>query len=96
MRYLNKMSWEGLYKMKVQSSEQLQTVLALCTTSELNGEKVTPSNQRLRTMARQHVDQMISPRGKSFWIGRRNFEARNGRIETGVCVKVHIRKKRQP
>ena len=86
MRYLNKMSWEGLCKMKVQSSEQLQTVLAMYNL-ELNGDKVTLSNQKLRTMTRQHVDQMIRTR---------NFEARNGRNETGIWVKGHRRKRRQP
>ena len=47
----------------------------LCTKQELNGDKVTPSYQRLRTMVRQRVDQTIRTR---------TFKARNERFETGV------------
>ena len=39
-----------------------------------------PSNQRLKTMARRRVDQLIRTR---------NFRARSERIETGVVVKSH-------
>ena len=60
VRYHNRMSSKVLYKMKLQGSEQLQTVLAMYN-RELNRYKVTPSFQRLRTMVREHIDQMISP-----------------------------------
>ena len=42
-----------------------------------------PSYQRLKTMVRRHIDQIIRTR---------IFRARNGRIETGVSVKSHKRK----
>ena len=70
---------ESLYKMKFEGSEQLQTELALYN-QELNRDEVTPSYQRMRTMARQHVDQMIRTR---------NFKAWNERFETGALVKSH-------
>ena len=43
---------------------------------ELNRDQVTPSDQRLRTVVRQHVDP-----------GPATSKARNERIETGVMVK---------
>ena len=49
---------EVSYTIKLQGSDQLQTLLALYN-QELNRDRVTPSCQRLRTMARQHVDQTI-------------------------------------
>ena len=64
---------EGLYNKKLQGSEKLQTVLAIYI-QEVNRDQVTPSYQRLRTLVRRHVDQMIRTR---------NFKTRNGRIETG-------------
>ena len=70
---------EGLYKMKLQGSEQLQTVFALCN-QELNRDKVTPSYQRLRTMIGQHIDQMLMTR---------NFKAWNERFDMGALVKSH-------
>ena len=57
---------EGLYKMEVAGSEQLQTVLSLYN-QELNRD------QRLSTMERQHIDQMIKTR---------HIRARNERFET--------------
>ena len=68
---------EGLYKNKLQGSEQLQTVFAMYNL-ELNRDQVAPSFQKLRKMVRQHIDQTIR---------RRNFKARNERIETGELVK---------
>ena len=76
---------EGLCKMKLQDSEQLQTLLALCN-QDLDRDKVPPSYQNLRTTVRQHIDQTIRTR---------NFRARNERIETGALVKESLRKKRQ-
>ena len=68
---------EGLHKNKLQGSEQLQTVFAMYNL-ELNRDQVAPSYQKLRKMVRQHTDQTIR---------RRNFKARNERIETGELVK---------
>ena len=70
---------EGLYRNKLQCSEQLQAVFAM-SNPELNRDQEAPSCQKLRNMVRQHVDQTISTR---------NFKARNERIETGVLVKGH-------
>ena len=65
--------------MRLQGYEQLQTALALYN-QEKNRDTATPSCQRLRTMVRQHVGQMI---------GTRNFKARDERFETGALVKSH-------
>ena len=67
---------EGLYKNKLQGSEQLQTGFAKYN-QELNRDQVA---QKLRTMVRQHFDQTMRTR---------NFKARNERIETGVLVNCH-------
>ena len=69
--------------MKLQGSEKLQTVLAMHN-QELSRNGVSPSCQRLRTMVRQHVDQMMRTR---------NFKAWNERIQTGVVVKSHSGRK---
>ena len=71
--------------MKLQGSEQLQTVLALYN-QELNRDQLAPSYHRLRTMVRQHIDQTIRTR---------NFKARNERIETGELLESHEKDKRQ-
>ena len=68
---------EGLCKMKLQGSDQLQTVLALYN-PEFNRDKVTPRCHKLRTTVRHHIDQTIRTR---------NFRARNERFETGALVK---------
>ena len=68
---------EGLYINKLKGSEQLQTLFAMYN-QELNRDHVTPSYQQLRRVVR---DKLINPSG------RRNFKARNERIETGVLVK---------
>ena len=65
--------------MKFQGSAQLQTVLAMYD-QEMNRSRVLPSYQRLKTVIRRHIDQMIRTR---------NFKARNARIETWVLVKSH-------
>ena len=71
---------EGLYKMQLQGSAQLQTVLAMLAMydQETDRDPVLPSHQRLATVVRRHIDQMIRTR---------NFKAPSGRIETGVLVK---------
>ena len=57
---------EGLYKTKLQDSEQLQTAPAMYN-QEWNRDRATPSYQRLRTVVK-HIDQMIKTR---------NFKAQN-------------------
>ena len=47
---------------------------------EIDRDRAMPSYQRLNTMVRRHIVQMIRTR---------NFRARNERIETGVLVKSH-------
>ena len=66
--------FEGLYKMKLQGSAQHQTALAVYDQG-MNRDRVLQSYQRLRTLVRRHIDQMIRTR---------NVEARNERIETVV------------
>ena len=81
MSHFTIMSWKVCtkwYEMKLQGSDQLQTVLALYK-QELTRHRVTPSYQRLRTMVKQHIDQTMTTR---------NFKAQN-RIQTRVLVKSH-------
>ena len=66
---------EGLHKVKI--------VLAMYE-QEIDRHQTIPSYQRLETMVRRHIDQMI---------GTRNFKARNDRIQTGVLVKSQTREK---
>ena len=68
---------EGLYRNRLQGSEQLQTVFAMYN-QELSRYRVAPSYQKLRSMVRQHLDQTMRTR---------NFKARNERIVSGVLVK---------
>ena len=69
----------SLYKMTIRESVQLQTVLAMYD-QDVDRDRAMSSYQRLKTMVRRHIDQMIRTR---------NFRARNERIETGVLVKSH-------
>ena len=61
---------QSVHKMKLQGSEQLQTV-SVVYHQELNRDKVTPSFQRLRTDKEQHINEMFRTR---------NFKAWNDRI----------------
>ena len=70
---------QGLYKVKIRESVQLQTAWAMYD-QEIDRNLAMPSCQRLKTMVRLHIDQMIRAR---------NFSARNERMETGVLVKSH-------
>ena len=76
---------EGLYKNKLQGSEQLQTSFAMYN-QELSRDRVTPSCQRLRKMVKQHIDQMTRTR---------KCKARNQRLEAGVMVSSQQREKCQ-
>ena len=68
---------ESLYKMRIRESLQLQTVLAMYE-QEIDQHRSKPSDQKLKTMVRRHIDRMIRTP---------NFKVRNERIETGVLVK---------
>ena len=59
---------EVLDKMKIQKSAQFQTVLAVYGQG-MDQDRAMPSNQRLKTMERRHIDQMTRTR---------NFKALNG------------------
>ena len=67
---------ESLYKMRIRESVQLQTVLAMYN-HEIDRNRAMPSYQRLKTMVRRYIDQMIRTR---------TFRARNEGIKTGVLV----------
>ena len=60
---------------------QLRTVMAWYE-QEIDQARAAPSCQRLKTVAKRHMEQMIRTR---------NFRARNERIETGVSAKSHGR-----
>ena len=68
---------EGLYKLKIRGSVQIQTEVAV-NDHEMDRDRAVPSNQKLKTMARRHIDQMVRTR---------NFKARNARFETSVLGK---------
>ena len=65
---------ESLYKMRTRGSVQFQTVLAEHE-QEILQDRSRPNYQKLQTMVRRHLDQMIRTR---------NFKVRNERIGTGV------------
>ena len=62
---------ENLCKMRIRESVQLQTVSR-------------PIYQKLKTMVRRHIDQMIRTR---------NFKVRNERVETEVLIKTQTGKR---
>ena len=68
---------ESLNNMLIRESVQLQTVLAMYE-QEIDQDRSKPSSQKLITIVRRDIDQMIRTR---------NFKVRNERIETGVLVK---------
>ena len=70
---------EGLYKLKIRDSVQLQSVLALYEQETTrNNEQLWYS--RMKTSVRRHVDQKMRTR---------NFRARNEIVERGVVTKRH-------
>ena len=70
---------EGLYKLKIRDSVQLQSVLALYEQETTrNNEQLWYS--RMKTSVRRHVDQKLRTR---------NFRARNEIVERGVVNKRH-------
>ena len=55
---------EGLYKLRTQESEKLETVLELYDL-EIHQKKLGPDYHRLKTMVKRSIEQEI--RNKNFW-----------------------------
>ena len=66
---------ESLYQLRIRESHQLKTVLELYEL-EIHQKMSIPDYHKLQTMAK-NIDQKL---------GSKNFEARNGKIETGAVV----------
>ena len=69
--------WESLYKLRKSESAQLKTVLELYD-MEIHEKMSMPNYQKLKTLVKRSIDQKLR---------LRNFDARNGRVETGAVVK---------
>ena len=68
---------ESLYKLRIRESAQLKTILDFF--DMMIHQKISMSNyQKLKTMVKRSVDQKLR---------LRNFDARNGNIETGAVTK---------
>ena len=74
---------EGLYKSKLQNSDQLQTVLALYD-QETAGNKRKPNYSQLKTAVKLHIDQMMRTR---------NFMVRSDVVERVSVTNSHKGKK---
>ena len=68
---------EGLYKLRIQKSEKLKTVLELYT-MEIHQKKAGHDYHRLKTMVKTSIEQNFR---------MKNFEARNGNYERNAVVK---------
>ena len=68
---------ESLYKLRIQESEKLKTVLEL-SNMEIRQKKAGPDYRRLKTMVKRSIEQNLR---------MKNFEARNGNFETSAVVK---------
>ena len=68
---------EGLYKLRIQESEKLKTVLALCDL-EIHQKKAGLDYHRLKTMVKRSIEQDLR---------NRNFGARDGNYERNAVVK---------
>ena len=75
---------EGLYKLRIQESEKLKTVLELYNL-EIHQNKAGPDYHRLKTMVKRSIEQDLR---------NRNFEARNGNYERNAVVKNQETKQR--
>ena len=76
-------SWESLYKFGIRESEKLKTVLELYNL--VIQEKTKPDYHRLKATVKRRVEQDLRSR---------NFEARNGRVESNILVKNQREKRR--
>ena len=68
---------EGLYKLRIQESEKLKTLLELYDL-EIHQKKAGPDYLRLKTVVKRSIEQDIR---------NRSFGARNGNYETNAVVK---------
>ena len=68
---------ESLYRLRIQESDKLKTVLELYNL-EIHQKNAKPDYQSLKTMAKRSTDPDLRTR---------NFEARNGRVESNMPVK---------
>ena len=68
---------EGLYKLRIQESEKLKTVLELYDL-EIHQKKIGPDYHRLKTMVKRSIEQNLR---------MKNFEVRNGNNGTNAVVK---------
>ena len=67
---------EGLYKLRIQGSEKLKTVLELYDL-EIHQKKMGPDYHRLKTMVKRSIEQDLR---------NKNFGARNGNYERNAVV----------
>ena len=65
---------ESLYKLGIRESEKLKTVLELYNLV-IHQEKTKPDYHRLKTTVKRSIEQDLRSR---------NFEARNGRVESNI------------
>ena len=68
---------ESFYKLRIRGSEKVKAVLELYKL-EIHQKEAKPDYHRLKTMAKRSIEQDLRTR---------NFEARNGRIESNMPVK---------
>ena len=68
---------EGLYKLRIQESDKLKTVLELYN-MEIHQKKAGPDYHRLKTMVKRNIEQEIR---------NENFGTRNGNYATNAVVK---------
>ena len=76
---------EGLYKLRIRVSDQLETVLELYD-MEIHQKKAGPDYHRLKTMVKRGIEQNLR---------MKNFESRNGNFETSAVGKNHRAKQRE-
>ena len=68
---------ESLCKFRIRESDQLNTVLEFYD-MEIHQKISTPNYQKLKTMVKRSIEQNLRAQ---------NFEARDGRIDSGILVK---------
>ena len=68
---------ESLYKWRIRESEKLKTILEVYNL-EIHQKKSKPDDHRMKTMVKGSIGQDLKTR---------NFDARNGRIESNMPVK---------
>ena len=76
---------ESLHKLRIRESEKLKTVLELYN-FEIHQKKAEPDYHRLETMVKRSIEQNLR---------LKNFEARNGNVETSAVVKNQWVKQRE-